>query len=40
MMQSVPPLDELFKMAGMTLPSYLKGAEEQKSETADVKDGK
>lgn len=27
MMQSVPPLDELFKMAGMNLPSYLKGAE-------------
>ena len=39
MMQSVPPLDELFKMAGMNLPSYLKGAEEQKSETAGVKDG-
>jgi len=27
LMQSVPPLDELFKMAGMNLPSYLKGAE-------------
>ncbi len=25
MMKSVPPLDELFKMAGMELPSYLKG---------------
>jgi len=25
MMQSVPPLDDLFKMAGMELPSYLKG---------------
>ena len=31
MMKSVPPLDDLFKMAGMELPSYLKGqkAEEQ-----------
>ena len=33
LMQSVPPLQDLFKMAGMELPSYLKGepkAEEQK----------
>ena len=31
MMKSVPPLEELFNMAGMSLPSYLKGtqAEEQ-----------
>ncbi|MBO4624332.1 MAG: flotillin family protein, partial [Bacteroidales bacterium] len=31
MMKSVPPLDDLFKMAGMELPSYLKGqkADEQ-----------
>jgi flotillin len=31
MMQSVPPLQDLFKMAGMDLPSYLKGpkADEQ-----------
>ncbi|MBR1569635.1 MAG: flotillin family protein, partial [Bacteroidales bacterium] len=27
MMKSVPPLDELFKMAGMELPSYLKGSQ-------------
>ena len=27
MMKSVPPLDDLFKMAGMELPSYLKGAQ-------------
>jgi len=27
MMKSVPPLGDLFKMAGMELPSYLKGAE-------------
>ena len=32
MMQSVPPLDEVFKMAGMSLPSYLKGKEEAKPE--------
>ncbi len=25
LMQSVPPLEDLFKMAGMNLPSYLKG---------------
>ena len=25
LMGSVPPLEELFKMAGMSLPSYLKG---------------
>jgi flotillin len=29
MMKSVPPLDELFKMAGMELPSYLKGKPEE-----------
>lgn len=27
MMSSVPPLDELFKMAGISLPNYLKGKE-------------
>ena len=27
MMKSVPPLEDLFKMAGMELPSYLKGKE-------------
>jgi len=35
LMQSVPPLEDLFKMAGMELPNYLKGEakpEEQKSE--------
>ena len=37
MMKSVPPLDELFKMAGMELPSYLKGkeAEEQNADTEE-----
>ena len=28
LMGSVPPLEELFKMAGMSLPGYLKGATE------------
>ncbi|MCR5017310.1 MAG: flotillin family protein [Bacteroidales bacterium] len=37
MMKSVPPLEDLFKMAGMELPSYLKGkvAEEQPQEKAE-----
>ncbi|MCQ2147159.1 MAG: flotillin family protein [Bacteroidales bacterium] len=35
MMQSVPPLEELFKMAGMSLPSYLKGADEQKNQAEE-----
>ncbi len=37
MMQSVPPLEDLFKMAGMNLPSYLKGqpVEEQDAEPAE-----
>ena len=33
MMKSVPPLEELFNMAGMSLPAYLKGQE--KSSEAD-----
>ena len=37
-MQSVPPLEDLFKMAGMSLPGYLKGnAENQKQD--EGKDG-
>ena len=33
MMKSVPPLDELFRMAGLELPNYLKGKpEEQQAE--------
>lgn len=31
MMKSVPPLDELFKMAGLELPSYLKGEKKEQS---------
>lgn len=30
LMKSVPPLEDLFKMAGMDLPSYLKGPELEK----------
>jgi len=26
-MKTVPPLNDLFNMAGLNLPSYLKGAE-------------
>ena len=32
LMKSVPPLNDLFNMAGMELPSYLKGAEKPKPE--------
>ena len=32
LMKSVPPLEDLFKLAGMELPSYLKG----KSQNAEV----
>ena len=32
MMKSVPPLEDLFNMAGMSLPGYLKGAEAAKPE--------
>ena len=35
MMQSVPPLDEIFKMAGMSLPNYLKGKEEAKADVQE-----
>jgi len=34
-MKSVPPLEDLFKMAGMELPSYLKGAEKQPEAEAE-----
>jgi flotillin len=39
MMQSIPPLDEVFKLAGMELPEYLKGkTEDAKAEIInDVK---
>ena len=34
-MKSVPPLEDLFKLAGMELPSYLKG---KSVETVEVKE--
>ncbi len=36
MMKSVPPLNDLFNMAGLNLPEYLKGKE--KENTEDIKD--
>ncbi len=33
MMQSVPPLQDLFKMAGMNLPEYIKGKDVQETST-------
>ena len=33
LMGSVPPLEELFKMAGMSLPGYLKGKPEEAAKT-------
>lgn len=30
MMKTVPPLNDLFNMAGLNLPSYLKGEEEKR----------
>ncbi|MBQ0128052.1 MAG: flotillin family protein [Bacteroidales bacterium] len=35
MMGSVPPLEDLFKMAGLSLPGYLKGAEAPVAEAAE-----
>jgi flotillin len=29
MMKTVPPLNDLFNMAGLNLPTYLKGADEK-----------
>jgi flotillin len=38
LMGSVPPLEELFKMAGMSLPGYLKGeAKEAPAPAEEVK---
>jgi flotillin len=35
MMKTVPPLNDLFNMAGLNLPTYLKGSDEQPSEKKD-----
>jgi flotillin len=39
MMKTVPPLNDLFNMAGLSLPAYLKGAEEKEAhKKADEKE--
>ncbi|WP_321299359.1 SPFH domain-containing protein [Marinifilum fragile] len=38
MMGSIPPMEELFKMAGMELPSYLGKKVEENNETVDFED--
>lgn len=41
MMKTVPPLNDLFNMAGLNLPTYLKGADKEKeSEEVEKKDEK
>jgi flotillin len=35
MMKTVPPLNDLFTMAGLNLPSYLKGENEKPAEETD-----
>jgi flotillin len=37
MMKTVPPLNDLFNMAGLNLPSYLKGNAEKNDDTPDKK---
>lgn len=37
MMKTVPPLNDLFNMAGLNLPSYLKGNAEKNDDTLDKK---
>ena len=35
---SIPPMEDLFKMAGMSLPDYLKGKEQQpENQTSETK---
>ena len=40
LMQSVPPLEDLFKMAGMSLPTYLKGKADNQAAPAEEKEDK
>jgi flotillin len=35
MMKTVPPLNDLFNMAGLNLPTYLKGADDQATTQKD-----
>lgn len=37
MMKTVPPLNDLFNMAGLNLPTYLKGAEKAGEESSEAK---
>ena len=37
LMKSVPPLNDLFNMAGLNLPSYLKGDENKKDDSKSDK---
>ena len=36
MLGSIPPMEDLFKMAGMELPDYLKGKQKEQTETQDA----
>jgi flotillin len=38
-MKTVPPLNDLFNMAGLNLPSYLKG-EDQKAASEKIEEAK
>jgi flotillin len=38
LMKSVPPLEDLFKLAGMELPSYLKGKSVSTNEPVEIKE--
>jgi len=41
MMKTVPPLNDLFNMAGLNLPTYLKGAEQaEETESEEIKEDK
>jgi flotillin len=38
MMKTVPPLNDLFNMAGLNLPSFLKGADDANKKDAETKE--
>ena len=38
MLGSIPPLDDIFKSAGMELPNYLKGQNKEEIEKEDNND--
>ena len=40
MLGSIPPMEDLFKMAGMELPDYLKGKQKEKTEVVEVEEVK